>query len=69
LFCPRSLAGDAFCSQLASNAEPSHLAKSLLAPPFLFYIYYIKESIYFLYHDESQDVIAVGVGFGAAEEE
>jgi hypothetical protein len=57
------------CSQLVSNVDPSHLAKSLLAPRIPFYIYYIKEARYFLCHDESQDVLAVGVGLGTAEEE
>ena len=52
------------CSQLASNVDPSHLAKSLLAPPIPFYIYYTKKLDIFLYHDEFQDVLAVGVGLG-----
>jgi len=52
-----------------SIADPTHLAKSLLAPPIPFYIYYIKEARYFLYHDESEDVLAVGVGLDTVEEE
>ena len=57
------------CSQLASNVDPAHLANSLLAPPIPFYIYYIKETRYSLYHDEYHDVLAVGAGLDTAEEE
>ena len=70
LFCPRSSAAATRSSQLASIVDPVHLAKALLATPIPFYIiYYIKENRYFLYHDESQDVLAVGFGLDTAKEE
>jgi hypothetical protein len=58
-------------SQLATRSivDPVLLAKSLLAPLIPFYVYYIKETIYFLYHDESKDGLATGVGLDTAEEE
>jgi hypothetical protein len=70
LFCPRSSAVAARNSELASIVDPAHLAKSLLAILVPFYIiYYIKETRYFLYHDESQDVLAVGAVLETVEEE
>ncbi len=53
----------------SSLASMTHLAKSLLAPHIPFYVSYIKDARYFLYHDESKDFLAAGVGFDTVEEE
>ena len=68
LFCPRSSAAAARSSQFASTVDHAHLEKSLLATPIPFYIiYYVKETRHCLYHDESQNVLSVGVGLDTAK--
>jgi len=57
------------CMHLANIVDLARLAKPLLASPIQFYIYYIKEALYFLNHDKSYDVLAVSVNLAIVEEE